>query len=102
LIARLRRSFFSDISTICARGGPEPVALLDVTGSGDTPMHVRVPNALLECLLSGCFVVYAFLYGDKAFGVLGFSAVGDWSDEGFHDWSPFFISIDMEFLDVIC
>jgi hypothetical protein len=26
--------------------------LLDVTGSGDTPMSVRVPNALLECLLS--------------------------------------------------
>nr|DAW86918.1 MAG TPA: hypothetical protein [Microviridae sp.] len=30
-------------------------------------MHVRVPNALLECLLSPCFVVYALPYGDKAF-----------------------------------
>nr|DAP46610.1 MAG TPA: hypothetical protein [Microviridae sp.] len=50
MIARLRRSFFSDISTICARVHTGNSYVLDVTVSGDTPMHVRVLNALLECL----------------------------------------------------
>nr|DAT27634.1 MAG TPA: hypothetical protein [Microviridae sp.] len=69
-IARLRRSFFSDISTICVRVHTGNSYVLDVTVSGDTPMHVRVPNAQLGCLLFLCFVVYALSYGDKAFGVL--------------------------------
>ena len=67
LIARLRRSFFSGISTICARVDTGNSYVLDVTVSGDTSMHVRVPNALLECLLSLWLVVYALPYGDKAF-----------------------------------
>nr|DAG75521.1 MAG TPA: hypothetical protein [Microviridae sp.] len=48
----MRRSFFSDISTICARVHTGNSYVLDVTVSGDTPVIVRVPNALLECLLS--------------------------------------------------
>ena len=67
-IVRLRRSFFLDISAICARVHTGNSYVLDVTVSGDTPMSVRVPNAQLECLLSPCFVVYALAYGDKAFG----------------------------------
>nr|DAK77845.1 MAG TPA: hypothetical protein [Microviridae sp.] len=63
----MRRSFFLDISTICARVHTGTSYLLDVTGSGDTPMSVRVPNALLECLLFFWLVVYALSYGDKAF-----------------------------------
>nr|DAW86776.1 MAG TPA: hypothetical protein [Microviridae sp.] len=67
MIARLRRSFFPDISTICARVHTGNSYVLDVTVSGDTPRCARVPNAQLGCLLSGCFVVYALHYGDKAF-----------------------------------
>nr|DAI92129.1 MAG TPA: hypothetical protein [Microviridae sp.] len=52
LTVHLWRSFFVDISTICARVHAGTSYLLDVTGSGDTPMHVRVLNALLGCLLS--------------------------------------------------
>nr|DAD97298.1 MAG TPA: EF-P arginine 32 rhamnosyl-transferase, ALA-ALA-GLY-ALA-ALA-GLY-ALA-ALA-ALA-ALA-ALA-ALA, transferase [Microviridae sp. ct79Q5] len=44
--------FFPGISTICARVHPRNSYILDVTVSGDTPMTVRVPNALLGCLLS--------------------------------------------------
>nr|DAD93045.1 MAG TPA: hypothetical protein [Microviridae sp. ctUYP7] len=60
-----------------ARGRSGTSYLLDVTGSGDTPMCVRVPNAQLGCLLSGCFVVYALLYGVKAFGAFALGPRGD-------------------------
>nr|DAW93624.1 MAG TPA: hypothetical protein [Microviridae sp.] len=72
MTVHLWRSFFIGISTICARVHTGTSYLLDVTGSGDTPICARVPNALLGCLLSGCFVVYALSYGDKAFWSLRF------------------------------